>query len=174
MNQAPPVALLVGFDVAVARAVHLLIDRPIEMYQHRLTLPDTYQSSTAATTPPQRSGTSSQSDKPRNEGVGVDGKDQDKDAGDVAAAVTTVTGSETSLSLSPLAVGSANEKQATPGVGAGGVGEVADANATAAMKRRVLWDDCLGFLAHVALPGKRFIFIPTTVPHTHILTSLQH
>ena len=154
-------AWVVGFDVAVARAVHLLIDRPIEMYQNRLTLPDPETVPALATVVPSSSDIPSQNEVSE----GMDDKDKDVDDDDDGLTTRTESGSgvraETEIigkELSPVVVGTGTVKAKKLSQGSDGKGmEEAGTNnveATLAMKRRVLWDDCMGFLAHVALPGK--------------------
>ena len=168
-------ALLVGFDVAVARAVHLLIDRPIEIYQTRLTLPDTQHCPSALATiatVPQSGGNPSESvhlpsqsisDQPVSAREGMDHHDQDNYGVDENG-LTTRTGTGTKMHEKKLSQG-----QGLDGVGLGaeeeGGTQESSVDAIVAMKRRVLWDDCLGFLAHVALPGRvDRVLVPSTIP----------
>ena len=159
--------------MAVARAVHLLIDRPIEIYQSRLTLSDT-QTVTALATVMPSSGDNNNNNNNNNNSNNNNNKDVDDDDDDDC--LTTRTGTEggsatgsgtgsgsgteagtaVGKGTSPMVVSFVNDIKFSQGseVGrVGGEGRVT-VDTTIAMKRRVLWDDCMGFLAHVALPGR--------------------
>ena len=135
-GQAPPVALLVGFDVAVARAVRLLIDRPIERYQNRLALPQPTVVDDELTSQPQQQKQLVKGEE--DKGLSYDKlKDIDNSGDGGLTSTRTGTGEEGDASG---CTGTAGKRTMTA--------------TAAAMKRRVLWDDCLGFLAHVVLPGR--------------------
>ena len=93
----------------------------------------------------------------------MDHHDQDNDGVDENG-LTTRTGTGTKMHEKKLSQG-----QGLDGVGLGaeeeGGTQESSVDAIVAMKRRVLWDDCLGFLAHVALPGRvDRVLVPSTIP----------